>query len=72
MNDKSANYFLVKVRFRIMQYFKHLHSDSGVDRTSHTQDTAARACTGIRIEIIENTMFGLIQFSVYTFARLIE
>ena len=32
---------------------------------------AGRACTGIRIEILKNAMFGPAQFSVYAFARSI-
>ena len=34
-----------------MQYFKHLRSDSGADRTYHTRDMVGRARASIRIEI---------------------
>ena len=72
-NDKSANFFFVKVRFRIYSISStYVHSDSGVDRTYHARDTAARVHTGIRIEILENAMFGLIQLSIYVFACSIE
>ena len=50
----------------------HLGNDSGADRTYHARDTAGRARTGIRIEILKNAMFGPAQFSVYAFARSIE
>ena len=56
------------------KYVSHyIYSDSGADHTYHTRDTAGRAYTGIRIEILKNAMFGPTQFSVYIcFARSIK
>ena len=34
-----------------MQYFKHLRSDSGADRTYHARDMVGRARASIKIEI---------------------
>ena len=48
-----------------LQYLKHLRSDSGADRTYHARDTAGRARTGTRIEILKNAMFGTPNF-LYT------
>ena len=50
---------------RNLQYLKHLGSDSGADRTYHARDTAGRARTGTRIEILKNAMFWPAHFSVY-------
>ena len=44
----------------IMLYLKHLHSDSGVDRTYHARDTAARAHT-----IVSGSRFSKANFSEY-------
>ena len=44
----------------IMLYLKHLHSDSGVDRTYHARDTAARART-----IVSGSRFSKANFSEY-------
>ena len=74
-NHKSAKkYFLLgsDSESTVSQAPTHVCSDSGADRTYHARDTAGRARTGIRVEILKNTMFGPTQFSVYTFARSIK
>ena len=45
----------------------HLHSDSGADGTYHARDTAERARTGIRIEILQKNVLGMPNFP-YTFS----
>ena len=69
-NDKSVKKFFRFRKYSISNtYIVILES---ITLTTPEIRLRERERTGIRIEILENAMFGLIQLSVYAFVRSIE